>query len=106
MVFTNRKRPQEISLKVKDSIITETTESKFLGVIVDNKLSWASHIKYISNKISKSLAIIRYLRYSFPTKILKSLYMSLVLPYISYCNITSSSAFKTACREKTRSWRT
>ena len=95
MVFTNRKRPQEISLKVKDSLITETTESKFLGVIVDNKLSWASHIKYISNKISKSLSIIRYLRYSFPTKILKSLYMSLVLPYISYCNIIWCSAFKT-----------
>ena len=87
MFFTNKQRPQEISLKVNNNVITETSESKFLGVIVDNKLSWASHIKYISNKISKSLSIIRYLRYSFPTKILKILYMSLVVPYISYCNI-------------------
>ena len=98
MVFTNKQRPQEISLKVKDNIITETSESKFLGVIVDNKLSWASHIKYISNKISKSSSIIRYLRYSFPKAILKTLYMSLVLPYISYCNIIWGSAFKTVLK--------
>ena len=65
MVFTNRKRPKEITLKVKDSLIKETSESKFLGVIVDNKLSWDSHIKYISNKISKSVSIIRYLRQFF-----------------------------------------
>ena len=95
MVFTNKQRPQEISLKVNNNVITETSESKFLGVIVDNKLSWASHINYISNKISKSLSIIRYLRYSFPTKILKTLYMSLVVPYISYCNIIWGSAFNT-----------
>ena len=98
MVFTNRKRPQEISLKVKDNVITETSESKFLGVIVDNKLSWASHIKLIPNKISKSLSILRYLRYSFPTNILKTLYMTLILPYLSYCNIIWGSAFKTVLK--------
>ena len=98
MVFTNRKCPQEISLKVKDNVITETSESKFLGVIVDNKLSWASHIKLISNKISKSLSILRYLRYSFPTNILKTLYMTLILPYLSYCNIIWGSAFKTVLK--------
>ena len=36
----------------------------------------------------------RYLRYSFPNNILKTLYMSLVLPYLSYCNIVWGSAYK------------
>ena len=96
MVFTNRQRPQTISLKVKDSLITEVSESKFLGVIVDNNLNWNSHIRYIADKISKSSSIMRYLRYSFPINILKTLYMSLVLPYLSYCNIVWGSAFKTS----------
>ena len=95
MFFTNRQRPREITLKVNDSRITEVSESKFLGIIVDNKLSWKPHIKYIADKISKSSSIIRYLKYSFPTNILKTLYMSLVMPYLSYCNIVWSSAFKT-----------
>lgn len=95
MLFTNRKRPIEVKLNVNGNIITEKTESKFLGVIVDNKLSWQPHVKYISNKISKSLSILRYLRYSFPKSILKTLYLSLVLPYLMYCNIIWGSAFKT-----------
>ena len=95
MLFTNRKRPDEISLNVNGNSITEKVESKFLGVMVDNKLSWQSHIKHISNKISKSLSILRYLRYSFPKHILKTLYLTLVLPYITYCNIIWGAAFKT-----------
>ena len=98
MLFTNKKRPNEVKLNVNGSIITEETESKFLGVIVDNKLSWQPHIKYISNKISKSLSVLRYLRYSFPKSILKTLYLSLVLPYLMYCNIIWGSAFKTTLR--------
>ena len=98
MLFTNKKRPNEVKLNVNGSIITEETESKFLGVIVDNKLSWKPHIKYISNKISKSLSVLRYLRYSFPKSILKTLYLSLVLPYLMYCNIIWGSAFKTTLR--------
>ena len=98
MVFTNRKRPKEIVINVNGNQITEVSESKFLGVIVDNKLSWQSHIKYISGKVSKNLAILRYLRYSFPKHILKNLYLTLVLPYYMYCNIIWGSAYKTTLR--------
>ena len=63
MVFTNRQRPREITLKVIDSQITEVSESKILGIVIDNKLSWNSYIKYIADKISKSSSIIRHLKY-------------------------------------------
>ena len=98
MLFTNNKRPQEITLNIDGNMITEKSESKFLGVIVDNKLTWQGHIKYISGKVSKSLSIIRYLRYIFPKHILKTLYLTLVLPYIMYCNIIWGSAYKTVLR--------
>ena len=31
---------------------------KFLGVILDSKLTWSSHIQRIRNKIAKSVGII------------------------------------------------
>ena len=93
MVFTNKKRPQNISLNVKGTIIKETTETKFLGIYLDNKLSWNSHIKHISSKISKSVYIMKYLKYIFPTNILKTLYQTLVFPYMNYCNIIWGSAY-------------
>ena len=36
--------------------------TKFLGVIIDNKLKWNDHIIYIKNVISKSIGIICKMR--------------------------------------------
>ena len=59
-------------------------DTKFLGIsigiiIIDNKLKWTEHIKYIKNKISKYIGIIHKCRY-----ILRNLYNSFVLPYLNY----------------------
>ena len=50
------------------------SEDKFLGVIIDNKLKFDSHIDLVSKKISKSLGIIFRLRECLPQNKLKSLY--------------------------------
>ena len=39
--------------------IKQVNEIVFLGVILDEHLTWKSHINYVSNKISKSIGIIR-----------------------------------------------
>ena len=44
MLFTNRTRPQAISLNINGHSINEISETKFLGVMLDNKLSWDVHI--------------------------------------------------------------
>ena len=66
MVFTNKEKPNTSSLNIDGNIIQERTETKFLGVILDNKFNWHAHVKHISSKISKSVAIIRMLRDTFP----------------------------------------
>ena len=95
MVFTNRKRQGNISIDINNHTIKEIDERKFLGIMLDNKLKWQSHIRHISNKISKSVAILRYLKFTFPKYILKTLYLTLVYPYLIYCNIIWGSADKT-----------
>ena len=87
MIFTNRPRPEFVSLKVNSHIINEKSETKFLGVIVDNKLCWDAHIEHISQKISKSVSILKMLKHTFPTSALKTLYHSLIYPYLNYCNL-------------------
>ena len=95
MLFTNRARPASISLNIDTNVITEKSETKFLGVIVDNQLSWNAHIKHISNKISKSVAILWLLRDIFPKQILKTLYLTLTYPYFNYCNLIWGTAYLT-----------
>ena len=48
------------AFKIDNVNITRVTETKFLGVIVDQKLNWNGQINDL--KISKSLFILRKLR--------------------------------------------
>ena len=64
--------------------INQIEYTKFLGVIVDSKLTWENHIIEIENKISKNIGVISRARNSLKTKELRTLYCTLVLPYINY----------------------
>ena len=58
MLFTNRQRPESLTINIDNNVITEITETKFLGVMVDNQLNQKARVKLISSKISKSIAIL------------------------------------------------
>ena len=68
-----------------NSLIASKTKGKFLGVVLDNKLTFADHIKEVSSKISKSIGIIHHLKNYLQVPTLISLYYSLVYPYLTYC---------------------
>ena len=63
MLFSNKRGEPQIRVKLNNTELEAPKQSTFLGVIIDNKSSWKSHITHISNKISKSIAILRILRY-------------------------------------------
>ena len=59
--------------------------TKFLGVIIDDKLSFIRHITYIKSKISKGLGILLKARKYLNRKCLLNLYYSFIYPYLTYC---------------------
>ena len=59
---------------------------KFLGVY-NEKLDWSDHVKHIITPISRNIGILYKVRYFVSDKILLMLYNTLILPYISFCNI-------------------
>ena len=67
---------------------------KYLGVIIDQHLSWKHHINYIALKISRNIGIISRLRHFVPLTTLISIYNSLISPYISYGLIAWGQASK------------
>ena len=46
------------NLVINNIIIEWKTVTKFLGVLIDENLSWKNHIEFIKNKISKSIGIL------------------------------------------------
>ena len=75
--------------------IEEVKQTKFLGMILDNKLNWHAHCEYICGKISKGIGIIIKARKVFNETTLLSLYNSLILPYVSYCIHVWGKAYDT-----------
>ena len=85
-----RKLYREVNLKILDNnseqlvSLERKTYVKYLGVLIDENLSWKHHINYISTKISKGIGIITRLRHLVPRTTLLNIYRSLIEPYISY----------------------
>ena len=83
--------PYKISIDNHD--IPSVQSVKFLGVYLDTGLTWKRHITETESKISKSLGIIFRLSSFIPPNVLRILYCSLILPYLSYCNIVWGNTY-------------
>ena len=47
-----------ISLQIDGEAIAEVFKSKFLGVIIDNKLSWKDHIFFVCRKVARGIGVL------------------------------------------------
>ena len=64
--------------------LQRVSSTKFLGVIIDENLTWKNHIDAISKTISRNTGMLTKLKHFLPKHILYSLYCTLILPYINY----------------------
>ena len=68
--------------------LDRVTKAKFLGVIIDENLTWKNHINGITKTTSRNIGMINKLKFFVPERILRTLYCTLVLPYVN-CGILS-----------------
>ena len=68
---------------------------KYLGLLIDENLSWKTHIHSVANKISKTIELNARLRQIVPTSTLLNIYQSLITPYLTYGLISWGNACKT-----------
>ena len=54
MLFHKNNKTSEIELKIKDMTIINQTETKFLGMWLDQSLSWHNHIQRLTLKIKRN----------------------------------------------------
>jgi len=74
--------------------IPQVSSVKFLGVYVDQHLTWKTHIEQISRKIAINIGIIKRISYILSPHILLTLYYTMIYPYLSYCNMVWASNYK------------
>ena len=68
---------------------------KYLGVFLDDKLTWKKHIEHIETKLSDSSGAMYKLRKYIPQQALMSVYYSLVYSHLHYAIICWGNSSKT-----------
>ena len=66
--------------------------TKFLGIFIDENLSWNDHISSLCTKVSMNVGVMSRLKWFLPKHILVTLYNSFVLPYLNYDSVAWGSS--------------
>ena len=95
MLFTKKRYiSDQIKIEIDKTPISKTNVSKFLGVIIDDKLTWKDHIAYVNGKIARGVGILNKAKHYLNREALTTLYYSFIYPYITYCNQVWGSNYK------------
>ncbi len=80
----------EYNLEMTGARLERVDEMKYLGVFLDESLTFDSHIAKIHTKAVNKLGILRKSRQFLDQKTSLLLYQSLILPQITYCDVVYS----------------
>ena len=72
--------------EISNTRLERVNKFKYLGVLLDNTLSWKDHIEYIGNKISSRLGVLRRARKVVPKPSCQMLCNTLAIPLFDYCS--------------------
>ena len=76
----------DLNLFYRNEKIARVFHTKFLGVVIDDKLSWNQHVNNLCNTLSKNIGILYRLQF-LPQNVLLMLFHALISSHINYCSI-------------------
>ena len=85
LLFAPDKRKHAVYLNVDNVTIQPSSKTKFLGIIVDDKLEWTEHVKNILTKMKCNYNLMRLGTNLLSKHGLKSVYYAHVYSHLSYC---------------------
>ena len=93
--FNSPTTSPEITIFYDGSPITISKSGKYLGVYIDDELSFKTHIKLLYKKLSRSLGISHKVKNYLPRKSLLHLYFALFHSHLLYCVTMWFSTYQT-----------
>ena len=84
MLFSYNENIHFPLIKIGNNAIGEASDTKCLGIHLDERLNFKNHVAQVSLKVSKSIGHLYKLNRYLHETIFKTLYISLIHPYLSY----------------------
>ena len=95
ILFSNKQDDPKNTINIDSINIKRVFSNKFLGVTIDHKFSWKTQIADVCKKVSRCTGILNKVKSILSTKILNSLYSSLVEPHFTYCVEVWGNTYRT-----------
>ena len=93
--ITNKRNIIQTSYNIHGHTLKETTQAKYLGVTIDNKLSWNSHVNQMMKRANQTTAFLRRNLSRCSKDVKAQCYKSLVRPQLEYAATTWDPYTKT-----------
>ena len=71
MIISNRKNTLDI--KIRETILTKVSTVKFLGITLDENLTFKDHVNKVTSNISKSVGVMRRLHCQLPANVMEGI---------------------------------
>ena len=71
-----------LAIRVQGQTIKRVHKAKYLGTVIDDKLTWKDHIDHVSLKIKRNLSIMKRVRNYISKESLIAFYRTMVEPYL------------------------
>lgn len=86
MIFSskNKQIPQHTSLTIDNEEIHRSNQEKYLGLWLDEKLTWKPHIEGLKTKLISVLGAVRNISNYIPKRVSSIIYNSLVKSHLEY----------------------
>ena len=84
ILFQKPKNNKEITIKVGEQKVKNTSEAKFLGLWIDEHLKWTTHIQKIILKITRNANLLKYNQNMMPVSTKKLIYHSHIGSHMNY----------------------
>ena len=85
MVF-GKKSTNISDIKLNGVTLEKVLSTKFLGVHIDYRFRWYTHIQTVQRKVARVLGVMYKIKHIVDKKVLIMIYNTLILPYLSYCS--------------------
>ena len=92
LLVSKRRASTSSNIIFMDRTILPVNNCKYLGIYLDDRLTFKDHINYIISKISRHTGILYKIKDNLPTKTRIDYYYAYIYPYLSYNTIIWGSA--------------
>ena len=84
MIISRSAISYDFELEIGENKLQRVKQLKYLGVVLDDRLSWSAHVSFLSTKLSRVIGIMYKLRHYAPYDVLRTVYFSLFHSHLCY----------------------